>query len=367
VAGDGEIVLKPAAENLQSRNKISLVNFRCGRTDQTMKNLAFVVAIWAATFSSVADSTNSLENFSPHFLANTEIIWLIPTNQLPKSFWIYKRLPPRPFLASVISNAIVFASLQDKGFPKPSTNAFFIWSTPDPCGTSFSIFSILPAATTISFSPPNQNSSTDNIPDNKTVTKRAFEYAARFGLDRTHLIPKGVYCVSNSPGCDGILSNDICARGIFLSRKLDGIGFYGDANNGSDGFSIEFGSRGQIRSFSLVWPNLEREQNSPTASLQQITDCIRAHKVIVIPNADEEKYFDRVKSLANAKAFTITKITPYYGEGILGEVPTNDVPPEFIIPIAELEAVANFGNSNINIRLLSPIISSEVNRLLKSK
>jgi hypothetical protein len=71
--------------------------------------------------------------------------------------------------------------------------------------------------------------------------------------------------------------------------------------------------------------------------------------------------------LAKAKAFTITKIEPCYSEGVFGEVPTNDVPPEFVTPIAELEAVADFGNSNATVRLLSPIISSEVNRLLKAK
>jgi hypothetical protein len=275
-----------------------------------------------------------------------------------------QKLPPRPFLASVISNAVILASLQDKGFPKPSTNAFFIWSAPNPSGMGFSIFSIQPASTTISFSSPNQNLSTDNIPDDQTVTKRAFEYAVQFGLNRTYLIPKNIYSSSNAAGSDETLTNGICARGIFLSRKLDGVGFYGDANNGSDGFSIEFGSHGQIRSFSLVWPNLENDQNSPTASPQQIIASIRAHKIIVIPNADEENYFQRVESLANAKTFTITKITPYYGEGVFGEMPTNDVPPEFLTPFAELEAVADFGNNNATVRILSPILSSEVSRLL---
>ena len=84
----------------------------------------------------------------------------------------------------------------------------------------------------------------------------------------------------------------------------------------------------------------------------------------MLPNACEETYFQRIKALANAKTFTITKITPYYSEGIFGEVPTNDVPPEFVTPLAELEAVADFGNSNATVRLLSPILSSEVSRLL---
>jgi hypothetical protein len=321
--------------------------------------------ILATAFSTCADTsrTSSPEKYTPQFSINTPIIWQAPTGNLPKSFWIYKRLPLRPFVASVVSNAIVLASLQDKGFPKASTNAFIIWSAPDPCGVSFSIFSIQPASTTISFSPPHINLSTDNIPDSQTVTERAFEYAARFGLGQAQLIPKNVYTKSNFVGSDEMQANGICARGIFLSRKIDGFGFW-DKIGGQEGFSVEFGSRGQIRSFSLAWPKLERYQSSPTASPQQIINCIKACKTIVMPNADEDTYFQRVKTLANAKTFTVTKITPYYGEGIFGEVPTNDMPPEFVTPFAELEAVADFGNSKATVRLLSPIISSEVDRLL---
>jgi hypothetical protein len=87
----------------------------------------------------------------------------------------------------------------------------------------------------------------------------------------------------------------------------------------------------------------------------------------VVPNADEEKYFERVKALANAKKFTITKIVPYYMEGVFGEVPTNNEPSKYVSPIAELEAVADFGNSNLTVRLFSPVISSEAARLLGGK
>jgi hypothetical protein len=332
-----------------------------------MKVLAFPAAILATAFSASADPT-TWQELTSHLFTNSQIIWQAPTHKLPESFWIYKRLPPRPFLASVISNAAVLASLQDKGFPKPSTNAFFIWSAPDPCGMRFSIFTIQPAFTRISFSSPNQNLSTDNVPDDETVTKRAFEYAARFGLDQAHLIPKNVYSTSNAAGCDGTVTNGICGRGVFLSRQLDGVTFFSADNegDGAEGFSIEFGSRGQIRSFCLVWPNLEHDQKSPTASPQQIIACIRAHKTIVLPNADG-KDLKRVKALARAKKFTITKITPYYGEFVFGELSTNDAPCKFVTPFAELEAVADFGNSNATVRLLSPIISSEVSRLLGNK
>ena len=334
-----------------------------------MKTFALFTVAFAAAFSSFADFTNSPENFSPHFSTNTQIIWQAPTNHLPKSFSIYQRLPPRPFLASVISNAVILASLQDKGFPKPSTNAFFISTFSYPECTGLTIFSIQPATTSISFFSTNQNLSTNNVPDAETVTKRAFEYAARFGLDQGHLIPKNVYTASNASGREETLTNGICARGICLARQLDGVAFFSADNEGegAEGFSVEFGSRGQIRSFSLVWPNLERDKDSLTASPLQIINCIRAQKTIVLPNPDEETYFQRITTLANAKTFTITKITPYYGEGIFGEVPTNDGPPEFIVPFAELEAVADFGNSNATVRLVSPIISSEVSRLLGNK
>ncbi len=229
---------------------------------------------------------------------------------------------------------------------------------------AFPFFSIQPAITTITFYSTNQIYSTNDVPGDETVTRRAFECAALFGLDRACLISKNVYDASNAPGRTDIFTNSICARGIYLSRKLDGIGFFGDANENSDGFSIEFGSHGQIRSFELVWPNLERDQNSPTATQKEIIRCIRERRVLIFPDNDETNYFRRVKGLANARTFTITKITPYYGEGVFGQTPTNDLPSEFIAPFAELEAIAYFGNSNATVRLLSPILSSDVNRLL---
>lgn len=330
-----------------------------------MKAFVCLTIIFAMAFPSFANSTNSLERFSPHFATDMRIIWHAPTNQLPKSFWIYKRLPSQPFSASVISNAVILASLQDRGFPKPSTNAFYIWSAPNPCGMSFSVFSIQPASTTISFSSTNRSRSTGDVPDDETVTKRAFEYAARFGLDGAHLVPSEVYAKSNADDCGGTLTDGACARGIHLARKMDGVGCFsfGKDNDEVEGFSIELGSGGQIYSFSLVWPNLEPSQNSPTASPQEIIHCIREHRIMVLPYDDELNFFGRIKMLAGTKTLTLTKITPFYGEGIFGEMRTNDEPPQIIAPFAELEAVADFGDSNMIVRLLSPIISSEVNRL----
>jgi hypothetical protein len=80
-----------------------------------MKAFAVLIVTFSTAFSSFA--RYALEDISPHFSTNAEILWQAPTNHLPKSFWIYKILP-RVFSATTISNAIVLASFQSKGFPQ---------------------------------------------------------------------------------------------------------------------------------------------------------------------------------------------------------------------------------------------------------
>jgi len=188
------------------------------------------------------------------------------------------------------------------------------------------------------------------------------------GLDPAQLRQKPLIshvCSFDDKGRDNT-NNQICGRRVALARCVDGIDFYG--SDPTEGFSIEFGSHGKTRSFSIVWPDLKRDEKCQIATPQQIITCIRAHKTPVIPNGDEgSPYFARINALANAKKFTITKITPYYDEGVLGEVPTNNEPSKLVAPFAELEAVADFGNSNLTIRLFSPVLSSEATRMLATK
>ena len=311
-----------------------------------MKAFVILMAFFATGFSSLG--ANSLEDISPHFSTNAEIVWNVPTNNLPKSFWIYKKVP-RVFSTVTISNAIVLASFQDKGFPKPSKKRTIIWADriegePQPPN-----FSILPDLGQMSFTlgdrAPN---SPEGISTNEVAVQRAWNCLAQLGVDRSQFVK------TNAVASGGY--------GVFLPRQIDGIEVYG----GSEGFQIQFGKQ-KVLQFCLLFPNLERAKQKQIASPQQIIACIRAFKTPSPPNGDESDYFGRIKNFAKAKKLTITKITPYYGEGVFGEVPTNDVPCKFAMPFAELEAVVDFGNSNATVRLLSPILSSEVIRLLKSK
>jgi hypothetical protein len=312
-----------------------------------MKVFAPILAI---IFSFRAVALTSLEDISPHFSTNVQIIWQAPTNHLPKSIWIYKKLP-RVFSATTISNAMILATFQDKRFPKPSTNQIIIWDDRTNGEPQPPYFRITPDIGEMSYSLGDRApDSPQEIFKDEAAVERAWDRLAKLGIDRSQLVKTNVASYG--------------VYGVFLPRQIDGIQVYDE----SEGFSFQqYGSHGKIRYFSVTLPTLQREQNSPTASVQQIIACIRAFKTPSPPNGEEYDYFGRIKNLAKATKLTITKITPYYGEGVYGETPTNNEPSRFVTPIAELEAVADFGNSNATVRLLSPIISSEVNRLLKAK
>lgn len=306
------------------------------------------MAILAAVSSPHA-SPVSLDDISPHFSTNMPIIWQAPTNHLPKSFWVYKILP-RVFSAATISNAIILASFQDKGFPKTSTNRIILWAEYTEGEPQPPDFAILPDEGELSYSLGDRApDSTEKVANDEAAVERAWDCLLKLGLDRAQFVKTNVA----SPG----------DWGVFFPRLIDGVQFYNDQ---SEGFSYQqFGSRGKIRCFYLDLPNLEHEQNDPTATPQQIIACIRGHRVVVLPEAVEGRhYFARLKHLAEAKKLTITKIRPYYSEGVFGEVPADNVPPKIVVPIAELEAIADFGNSNMLVRIVSPITSSDVSRIL---
>jgi hypothetical protein len=335
-----------------------------------MKRIAIIAFAMNAAFMLVASTT--MEDIAPRFPTNTEIVWKVPSNQLPHDIWVYKRLP-RVFSAAVISNAIVLASLQSKGFPKPTSNDFFIWEDKGPNypGPIPNIFSIRPGYATISYGMPNYDrGSGESLPNDESAVARAWASAAQLGLDTNQLKMKNWtshVCGFDEHGHENI-ERRIGGRGVFLSRKVDGLLFFATGDDGwNEGFWIEFGSQGNIRAFSINWPGLQRFASHPTADPQQIVACIRARKIFVLPNANEENYSKRIKTLSDAKKIIITKMTPYYGEGIYGETPRDDEPPKWVRPVAELEAVGSFGNSNAVFRILSPILLEDAQRLLKAK
>ena len=328
-------------------------------------NAVIILTVWllipmglhAETWQDVSAST----------FTNTEIVWQVPSNALPKTLWVYHRLLPHVFAASVISNAVVLGSLEKRGFPKPSTNDFFIsqevppdWPAPVP-----TLLGIVPKDAYLYYSVASYAPlSPQDIPNDKAIMSLARQDAPRLNLTPAELTQSRIY----THWSDTDASRSVCGRGVFFPRQLDGISFFSadDNGDGAEGFSIEFGGHGKVQAFSVRWSEVEHYKNERTASLDEITRCIRAHKTIVMPNFQPDDFI-QLRNLAATKKLTITKVTPYYGEGLFGDVPTNDVPYGFATPFAKLDAVADFGTSNVTVRLLSPIIASEANRLLSGK
>lgn len=323
-----------------------------------MKSLIISTILLGSAFSTFADFP-TVEGLTSHLFTNAAIVWQAPTDHLPQNFWIYQRELPRIFSETVISNAIVLGSLQSKGFPRLSTNQTCIEvEPPNPCVNICNFF-IEPNDASISFqSPDDKNRSPDKIPSDTTTAAWAWKYAHQLGLDTNKLALKNFYThFSNIDQSQDTETNPVCGRGIFLSRQLDGISFFTDeTGDGGEGFSIEFGGHGVIRSFSLYWSNVRRYENIPTFGPQEIVHNIQMHKILVLPDADEEGYFTRLQKLASVRRVIVTKITPYYFEGVFGEVPTNNAPAKLITPVAELDAIADIGNSNEVVHILTPII-----------
>jgi len=297
-----------------------------------------------------AGASRTLEEVSPHFSANTQIIWRAESNSLPTKLWVYKKVP-RVFSAAMISNAVVLASFQKKGFPAPSTNDVVVWlddfaGEPEPPNLAF-----LSREGQLSFTlgdriPEKQR----NIIGGESAVKHGWNCLIQLGVD-------GREFVNTNSENDG-------KNTVVFPRQVNGIPFL----DGSGEFSFQqFGSNAAIGSFSLLWPKLEPLTFGPTACPQQIIDCIRAFKTPVVPNDDEGDYAAFLKSMEKVKIFTITKITAYYGDGVYGESPTNGETSNIVMPVAQLDATADFGGGTRVVRMYSPILSSEVTRLLGKK
>jgi hypothetical protein len=332
-----------------------------------MKMFAVLAAVVMTGFSSPAQQP-TWQELTSRLFTNAPIVWRA-TNTLPKSFWIYQRTLPRVFTAPVISNAIVLASLQKKGFPKPSTNEFSIVEDKGPHypGPIPVIFAIRPADASMDYGSPHEVIVPGKtIISDESVIAQAGKAAMQLGLDPEKLATGKVYTRKCDTDQSGNAASHTCGRGVFLSRQLDGVTFFSYDNDtaAAEGLAIEFGIYGGIKSFSLRWSDMARLKNQATASPQEIIQCILTHKAIILPMGNED-YFAKLKTLATAKKLTVTCITPYYSESFFGETPTNDAPCQFAMPFAELEAIADLGNNKLTFQMVAPITLADVIRVLK--
>jgi hypothetical protein len=307
-----------------------------------LKSFALVAVVLLPALCSEAGAPG-LEDISPHLPNDAQITWKAPTNDLPKNLWTYQK-QPQSFSAAVVSNALALGGFRLTPFPNSFAKPISISDYAMEGDMCPDYFVVAPDTSTIicrrEHHPVGQG---DPTPD--ALLNRTWQYALRLGLDRALLVHK---------------DND---SRVSLCRRIDGIAFQDE----SEGFSVQYGARGEILSFSLIWPRLERLGQERVISPDEIVRCIREFKTPLLPKHKERHYFERIKALSSLKSLTIIKITPYYSEGRYGEQPRDIERPKFIGPLAILDGIADWGSTNAAIQLFSPLLSSDADRLLSVK
>lgn len=205
---------------------------------------------------------------------------------------------------------------------------------------------ILPANGQISYRlRTGLTSPAEDVPSEEEVAKRAWEYSARLGLERSQLVEKPEKRQTQT--CEQ--STEVCVRGTFLTRVVDGC----EVND--IGFGLDLGNHGQIRAFYLLWPNLENSASSPSATPEQIIAWLKEGKAL--PTVEELQDPATLKKLAEVSKLTITKVTLGYGEGRYGELPSGNA-PQPISPFVTLECIGEVGGENIKCKFYCPILSA---------
>src|SRR5882724_1675734 len=274
--------------------------------------------------------------------AELTIEWKASTEQLPKSFWVYKVIPQN-FSAGVISNAMAIGNFQPRNLAKPADKNLIQFRDAGPHPSHY--LKIALGAGWMEYYDGQAKmpigEPIEGVPDEHKVEVLARDYLHQFGIDRSQVLAKRGYAGDERKGTLSAAGADtdveVVAREISLIRQIDGIPFYGKGNLG--GFWIQFGNHGKVSGFDLVWPNLLPHELRTTASVDQIVASVKNGKASLRTG----------RAVEHDKKLTITAITPYY----LGA--HWSAPQEFVHPIASLSVIADLGNRTEAFELVCPI------------
>lgn len=320
---------------------------------------------------------------------NLVVRWKAPKHSLPKTLWVY-RVSLTRFSPAVISNLMAVSSFTEKDKKDRRTNeVFFGGLQGDPnLRISFTAGEIEYRTDALrNYGPTNL---TKGVPATNQLLQLLTNFLPQLGISPSELArkedspkPKVAFVVEETVFFENrTFITNVPLRGIRFNRSVDGAELKGRVGANE----IDFGERGQIIEMSLHWPNLERRKLFQTAAPEtiikwenwsrsfdvtsqwgQILYRIRAHKTPLALTNESGVDFAELSLLTNATRFTVTTITPIYTEGPFGQQSGQQEATRYFAPCAELEGVAAFGKTGISVRLRAPILSTDVDRLLKSQ
>jgi hypothetical protein len=298
--------------------------------------------LFASCFAATAQ-TRSLEEFAPHFPTNAAIVWKASMQSVPARLWVYRWLPER-FSRAVVSNAFVIGDFDLQRLPKSWVDGAVVRDGDERDPRPDNLL-ITPRLSNLSCSRQRRPIGVGDV-NRQALAKRAFDYARQVGVDRALIV-----------------TNHVATNVVSFVRVIDGIPMMED----TEGFEVSFGDHGELLGFSLRWPQLQPHQFCATVTPEQIIECIRKLKSVVMPRPDESRYFERIANYVSAKNITITDAALYYGEGVFGKDSADQDHPEFVCPIVKLKATVQLGTTNDLVEIAAPILALDVKRLLRAR
>jgi hypothetical protein len=313
-----------------------------------MKIFIFALIILVGSLCSPAGSfrLEGLEGKTYQPSTNVEIAWAA-TNELPRGLWVYKVIP-QTFSMAVVTNLMAIGGFEWKNLvksPKSRLPDKDLFCFRDKKEYWTRCLTIAPTIGWIEYFANDTDSKApvEDVPSKVEVEKLALDVLFQMGIDRSLLCYKrnGYETIAGKLSRDGQkLTTNVVSRGISYDRQIDGV------RSGGIGFYIDFESHAKITRFWLEWRNLLPYAAHPTLTTNQIIDEIKAGHAIGTFSED-------LSGLDQVKKLTVVKMTPYYFDDELYK------PFDFTYPYAELELVADFGNTNTTtLYLQCPILST---------
>lgn len=136
----------------------------------------------------------------------------------------------------------------------------------------------------------------------------------------------------------GKVIKEVIARGVFIYRRVDGIGVAGRGTCG--GLHVNFGNNGRIAEMELVWRNIHSPRRLPVADTNQIAKWIRQGKATTETEEDPSAI----------KRLTVTNAVVFYFGNNGSEHQSN------MYPFVNLGAVAELNEKRISLEVNCPLV-----------
>lgn len=253
-------------------------------------------------------------------LVTPDLVWTASTRDWPSSLWVYK-VVPQHFSPAIISNLLEMAEF--KMADNKGTNGGWLldWNdlnfeTPDEKRHLW----ICEKYGYIEYKDDRAEAGTlklsVGVPTDEEAYILGLDYLRKFGIDRSQLATKpstNVVYGPNDLGCrrdvetqgwtDKITHkevDDVCRRGIYFVRRLDGVDIDGIVHGG---MYIAFGDHAKVCELKITWRGLEPFDLRPTLAPAQILDLIWQGHAKWRPSAPNPKDVTRI---------TVSGFQPFY-------------------------------------------------------